>query len=117
MPFLQRSERFDWFEFPITNDSFELIFKAFWDNTKYNELAYLVSDPVTATEFTPVGVDFFEIKERGEQFGPFGATYPYQLYNQTGRGYFRCSDLAPLLNPSTSSNAIRHLGEKVKMRV
>ena len=38
-----------------------------------------------------MGVDFYLIGERGEQFGPFGARYSVQVYNQTGRGYFRCS--------------------------
>ena len=58
------------------------------------EVTKVVSDPVGATGYTPVGVDFFMIGERGEQFGPFGARIPFQLYNQTGRGYFRCSDEA-----------------------
>jgi len=38
-----------------------------------------------------VGVDFYEIGERGNQFGPYGALYPLQLNNQTGRGVFRCT--------------------------
>lgn len=43
---------------------------------------------------TPVGVDFYRVGERGEQFGPYGALYPAQVHNQTGRGYFRCSDIS-----------------------
>ena len=85
--------------FPFTNDFFDLISKAFWDKDKTTIIG-AVSEPVTATGYTPVGVDFFLIGERGEQFGPFGAQYPFQLYNQTGRGYFRCSDEAPLVDPT-----------------
>jgi len=47
-----------------------------------------VSDPTT--ESTPVGVDFFEIGEQGEQYGPFGVLYPMQY--PPGRGYFHCAD-------------------------
>ena len=57
-----------------------------------------MSDPVTGTKYTPVGVDFFEIMDRGEpigdrsdQFGPFGDLKPVQKYNQTGRGHYRCT--------------------------
>ena len=38
------------------------------------------------------GVDFYWIGERGKQFGPYGALYPLQINNQTGRGVFRCSE-------------------------
>jgi len=79
-------------------------FHAFWDKDKTTNII-AISDPVTATGYTPVGVDFFSIRERGEQFGPFGAQYPVQLYNQTGRGYFRCSDEAPLVDPSIANNS------------
>lgn len=41
------------------------------------------------------GVDFYVIGERGDQFGPYGALYPMQLNNQTGRGVFRCTDSNP----------------------
>eukprot|EP00984_Skeletonema_dohrnii_P011244 scaffold4470_cov99-Skeletonema_dohrnii-CCMP3373.AAC.5 len=70
-------------------------YHAFWDEVYTQDGGTeVVSDPVGATGYTPVGVDFFLIGERGEQFGPFGARIPFQLYNQTGRGYFRCSDEA-----------------------
>jgi len=68
-------------------------YHAFWDEV-YTQGTIFVSDPVGGIGYTPVGVDFFAIGERGEQFGPFGARTPIQLYNQTGRGYFRCSDEA-----------------------
>ncbi|KAL3800886.1 hypothetical protein ACHAW5_002037 [Stephanodiscus triporus] len=45
----------------------------------------------STTRDSPVGVDFYRIGERGNQFGPFGALYPLQKYNQTGRGIWRCS--------------------------
>ncbi|KAL7487697.1 hypothetical protein ACHAW6_013274 [Cyclotella cf. meneghiniana] len=45
-----------------------------------------VSDPTT--ESTPVGVDFYDIGEQGEQYGPIGVLYPMQY--PPGRGYFRC---------------------------
>jgi len=63
-------------------------FHAFW-NRAYSTLTVFVSDPTK--ESTPVGVDWYEIGERGSQFGPFGALYPVQMYNQTGRGFFRCA--------------------------
>ena len=90
--------------FPFTNDFFGSDIQAFWDKDKTTNII-AISDPVTATGYTPVGVDFFSIRERGEQFGPFGAQYPVQLYNQTGRGYFRCSDEAPLVDPSIANNS------------
>jgi len=63
-------------------------FHAFWDRA-YSTVTLFVSD---ATEVsTPVNVDWYEIGERGSQFGPFGALNPVQLNQQTGRGYFRCA--------------------------
>jgi len=56
-----------------------------------------VSDVTTGD--TPVGVDFYWVGERGEQYGPFGVLYPYA--NQTGRGYFRCSD--PIQSNTTAT--------------
>lgn len=61
---------------------------AFWGEA-YNDVTFYVSDPTDG--YTPVGVDWFNIMERGEQFGPFGALQPIQMYNQSGRGYFRCA--------------------------
>lgn len=61
-------------------------YHAFWSEL-YSTSTLLVSDPTAGS--TPVGVDFFWIGERGEQFGSLGALYP--VNNQTGRGYFRCS--------------------------
>lgn len=64
-------------------------FHAFW-NRAYSSYTYYVSDPTQNP--TPVGVDWYRIgEEKGSQYGPFGALYPAQLYNQTGRGFFRCS--------------------------
>lgn len=56
----------------------------------YTEDTIYVSD-ITAQD-TPVGVDFYWAGEKGEQFGPFGVLYPWS--NETGRGYFRCSEPA-----------------------
>jgi len=67
-----------------------LNYHAFWYRAYSEELTYMVSDPTSGS--TPVGVDFYVIGERGDQFGPFGALYPIQLHNQTGRGYYRCGD-------------------------
>ena len=53
-----------------------------------------ISDPTSGA--TPVGADFYFIGERGGeeggQFGPFGELIPLQKYNQTGRGYYRCTN-------------------------
>jgi len=54
----------------------------------------------------PVGVDFYFIGERGDQFGPFGALYPAQLYNQTGRGYYRCGGPLPQLKNAQNSSEV-----------
>ncbi|KAL9186453.1 hypothetical protein ACHAXT_005691 [Thalassiosira profunda] len=65
-------------------------YHAFW-NRAFRDLSTAYISDTTKSD-TPVGVDMFAIGERGEQFGPFGALYPLQQGNQTGRGYFRCSD-------------------------
>jgi len=70
------------------NHSFYQI-QAFWDEN-WTENRKFISAPTQ--ESSPVGVDWYQIGERGSQFGPFGALNPVQLYNQTGRGYFRCAD-------------------------
>ncbi|KAL7521761.1 hypothetical protein ACHAWX_006442 [Stephanocyclus meneghinianus] len=68
----------------------------FWQSTaaEYHPLwsvelnkTIFVSD--RTTESTPVGVDFYEIGEQGEQYGPFGVLYPMQ--HPPGRGYFHCA--------------------------
>ena len=61
---------------------------AFWSNA-YSALTLYVSE--STTRDSPVGVDFYRIGERGNQFGPFGALYPLQMYNQSGRGIWQCS--------------------------
>lgn len=63
-------------------------YHAFWAKAYHGDFTSYVSDPTT--EDTPVGVDFYWIEERGEQFGSFGSLVPLQHHNQTGRGYFRC---------------------------
>mmetsp|Transcript_11585 Transcript_11585/g.25409 ORF Transcript_11585/g.25409 Transcript_11585/m.25409 type:complete len:112 (-) Transcript_11585:28-363(-) len=63
-------------------------FHGFW-NKAYSKVTQFVSDPTNNDN--PVGVDFYIIGERGEQFGPFGALHSMQLNNETGRGYFRCA--------------------------
>jgi len=85
------------------SDLFEsnLEFHAFW-NQAYSEITLYVSDPTSKP--TPVGVDWYVIGERGQQFGPFGALYSAQLHNQTGRGYFRCEgEYIPPTNYFTDS--------------
>lgn len=62
-------------------------FHAFWTNTLSDSTIY-ISDPTTGDN--PVGVDFYVIEERGEQFGPFGSLIPLQKNGQEGRGLFRC---------------------------
>ena len=76
-------------------------YHAFWSRA-YRTSTVFVSDITTGDN--PVGVDFYGVGERGEQFGPFGVLYP--VANQTGRGYYRCSD--PVSSNSTS-NTGRHL--------
>mmetsp|Transcript_39110 Transcript_39110/g.94141 ORF Transcript_39110/g.94141 Transcript_39110/m.94141 type:complete len:376 (-) Transcript_39110:222-1349(-) len=63
-------------------------YHAFWYQA-YSVSTQFVSDPTSGS--TPVGVDFYWIGERGDQFGPFGSLIPLQLYNQTGRGVYRCN--------------------------
>ena len=72
-----------------TNKSIEYSI-AFWDRV-YTSRTNMVSDPVTRTRGSPVGVDFFTIRERSDQFGPFGERHPLQKFNLTGRGHFRCA--------------------------
>ena len=67
---------------------------AFWAKAYHPRLTYFVSEPTTKA--TPVGVDFYWIEQRGEQFGPFGSLVPIQLHNQTGRGFFRCNGTSQL---------------------
>mmetsp|Transcript_27195 Transcript_27195/g.46217 ORF Transcript_27195/g.46217 Transcript_27195/m.46217 type:complete len:673 (+) Transcript_27195:113-2131(+) len=62
-------------------------YHAFWYRA-YENTTTFVSDPTK--ESSPVGVDWYQIGERGDQFGPLGALTPVQRYNQTGRGLFRC---------------------------
>lgn len=49
----------------------------------------IVSDPTTND--SPVGVDFYYVGERDNQYGPYGLLYPAQINNMTGRGYYRCN--------------------------
>ena len=67
-------------------------YHAFWYRAYQNTTTF-VSEPTK--ESTPVGVDWYRIGERGNQFGPLGALYPVQRYNQTGRGVFRCAGNLP----------------------
>ncbi|KAL7549894.1 hypothetical protein ACHAWF_013153 [Thalassiosira exigua] len=64
-----------------------LEYHAFWDKA-FNDHSYMVSDPTTKS--FPVGVDFYQIGERGQQYGPFGVLHPIQ--DPPGRGHFRCDD-------------------------
>ena len=76
-------------------------YHAFWDRAYKTNTAF-VSDITTGD--TPVGADFYWAGEKGEQFGPFGVLYPWA--NETGRGYFRCSDR---VSSNSTSSAGRHL--------
>jgi len=73
---------------------------SFW-NRAYSTVTMFVSDPTEGS--TPVGTDWYSIGERGSQYGHFGALYPVQLYNQTGRGFFRCAgEYTPPYNVSAT---------------
>lgn len=73
---------------------------AFWDRA-LQQGTVVVSDPTT--NGIPVGVDFYFIGETGDQFGPFGALYPLQVNNETGRGVFRCTESTPFIDLVTSN--------------
>ena len=73
---------------------------AFWDRA-LQQGTVVVSDPTT--NGIPVGVDFYYRGEAGDQFGPFGALYPMQVHNQTGRGNFRCTESTPFVDLVTSN--------------
>jgi len=75
-------------------------YHAFWYKA-YDTTTIFVSDPTK--ESSPVGVDWYKIGERGDQFGPLGALTPIQRYNQTGRGVFRCA--GNLHNKNTTASA------------
>mmetsp|Transcript_12499 Transcript_12499/g.30551 ORF Transcript_12499/g.30551 Transcript_12499/m.30551 type:complete len:141 (+) Transcript_12499:1227-1649(+) len=62
-------------------------YHAFWDDT-YANRTLMVSDPTISS--TPVGVDFYKILDRGEQFGPLGELEPLKIANYTGKGFWRC---------------------------
>ena len=81
---------------------------AFWGRDYDPLFTKYVSDETKKD--TPVGVDFYWIGtgERSDQFGPFGALYPLQLHNQTGRGYFRCGGpISSLGNLSASDRKLQ----------
>ena len=75
---------------------------AFWDRA-LQQGTVVVSDPTT--NGIPVGVDFYFRGETGDQFGPFGALYPIQVYNQTGRGNFRCTESTPFVDQLTTNGS------------
>ncbi|KAL7537721.1 hypothetical protein ACHAWF_005887 [Thalassiosira exigua] len=77
-------------------------YHAFWGRGYDQLLTQFVSAPTKKN--SPVGVDFFKIDERGEQFGPFGSLIPVQKNNQTGRGFFRCeSNIASYFDGTNST--------------
>ena len=82
-------------------------FHSFW-NRAYDDVTFYVSDPTKGS--TPVGVDWYVIGERGSQFGPFGALYPVQVNNQTGRGFFRCAgeDYKLSQNNTNTGRKLKH---------
>ncbi len=75
---------------------------AFWDRS-LQQGTVVVSDPTT--NGIPVGVDFYFRGETGDQFGPFGALYPIQVHNQTGRGNFRCTESTPFVDQLTANGS------------
>lgn len=87
-------------------------FHAFWYRA-YNKFTTFVSDPTK--ESSPVGVDWYMIGERGHQYGPLGALYPVQRYNQTGRGVFRCAGITNEATPSSSARnlSLSHFDRKL----
>ena len=52
----------------------------------YNNLTRFVSDPTTET--SPIAVDFYNITDRGNRYGPLGQLTP--LSYPPGSGYFQC---------------------------
>ncbi|KAL7473434.1 hypothetical protein ACHAXS_014060 [Conticribra weissflogii] len=60
-------------------------YHAFWKEA-YTNLTKIVSDPTE--ESNPISVDFFQIGDRGDRFGPFGELFPMRL--PLGSGYFQC---------------------------
>ena len=45
-------------------------------NSSYDNDTIAVSDPTSRSY--PVGVDFYRVGEKGDQFGPFGVLHPLQ---------------------------------------
>ncbi|KAL7461130.1 hypothetical protein ACHAXS_001558, partial [Conticribra weissflogii] len=63
-------------------------FHSFWDKI-YDNNTVTLSDPTT--DLSPIGVDFYIIRNRGEQYGPYGLLEPLRL--PSGSGHFRCGDV------------------------
>ena len=55
--------------------------------------------------------------ERGDQFGPLGALYPVQRFNQTGRGVFRCAGNMKNNNTSVSSRNLSNNFDRKLTRI
>mmetsp|Transcript_13556 Transcript_13556/g.22257 ORF Transcript_13556/g.22257 Transcript_13556/m.22257 type:complete len:665 (-) Transcript_13556:54-2048(-) len=85
-------------------------YHAFWYRA-YDTGTTFVSDKTK--ESSPVGVDWYQIGERGDQFGPLGALYPVQRYNQTGRGVFRCAGNIKNNNTSVSARNLSNFDRKL----
>ena len=85
-------------------------YHAFWYRA-YDTGTTFVSD--TTKESSPVGVDWYQIGERGDQFGTLGALYPVQRYNQTGRGVFRCAGNMKNNNTSVSTRNLSNFDRKL----
>lgn len=89
-------------------------YHAFWYRA-YATTTTFVSAPTK--ESSPVGVDWYLISERGDQFGPLGALAPLQRHNQTGRGLFRCAGNMNNKNTRSLSTFDRKLTKILKGHV
>ena len=58
---------------------------AFWENV-YNDKTLFASDRTTQSSI--IGLDFFNVGLKGEQYGPFGQLFP--LSEPKGSGFFSC---------------------------
>lgn len=67
--------------------SYTTEFHAFWQNI-YNDQTLFASDPTTQSSI--IGLDFFSVGLKGEQYGPFGQLFP--MSDPKGSGFFSCGN-------------------------
>jgi len=66
---------------------FDAEYHAFWRDL-FGGRTFFISDPVTGG--SPIGVDFYKIIARGNEYGPFGLLEPERRV--VGEGFFHCLD-------------------------